>query len=161
MSADLAPESVISCDLGVNGSNQKPNHGEPRSLRWSWVWLSGSALAMTAGFTASVGPNAATWFGVRGPHCPLEACLGPIACPGCGLVRATCAALQGDLSSAFTYHPGGIVIAALLPAAALLHLHILRRGRVLPGHQKLRRAGYLTLVAAIALGWALRYTLGS
>ncbi len=87
--------------------------------------------------------------------------MGPVACPGCGLVRATCAALQGDLSSAFTYHPGGIVIAALLPATAVLHLHILRRGRVSPGHQKLRRTGHIATACAIALGWALRYTLRS
>lgn len=161
MSGDLAPECAISCDLGVNASSQKPNHGEPRSLRWSWLWLSGSVGAMTAGFTASVGNDAATWFGVRGPHCPLEACLGPVACPGCGLVRATCSALQGDLSNAFTYHPGGIILAALLPATAALHFHILRRGRVLPVHQKLRRAGHLAFASAIVIGWALRYLLRS
>ena len=152
--SSLAPASSISCDLDVNRPSQKPNR---ERLRWSWLWLSGSALAMTAGFTASVGPNAATWFGVRGPHCPLNACLGPIACPGCGLVRGTCSALQGDLSSAFTYHPGGIIIALLLPATAALHLHILRRGRVLPTHLVLRRTGHLAFVSAIALGWLLRY----
>ena len=114
---------------------------------------------MTVGFTATVTPSAATLFGVRGPHCPLGACLGPLACPGCGLVRSTCSALQGDLGSSFLYHPGGVVIAALLPATAALNLHILLHGRVLPIHQKLQRAGYIACASAIVLGWLLRYGL--
>lgn len=160
MSGELAPASAITCDLDVSGANQQPKPDE-RPLRWSWIWLSGATLATAAAVTAKVGPDAATWFGVRGPRCPLEACLGPMACPGCGLVRSVCATMQGDVGNAFTYHPGGIVIAALLPATALLHLHILRSGRVMPVHRSLRRAGHIAFVLAVAIGWALRYFLRS
>jgi len=143
----------------VTASSQPKKQEQPRSLRWSWAWLTGSTLATIAALTAKVGPDAATWFGVRGPECPLEACLGPIACPGCGLVRSTCATLQGDLGKAFAYHPGGIVIAVLLPATALLHLHILRTGHVEARHRALRRDGYIAFVLAVAIGWAIRYLL--
>ena len=114
---------------------------------------------MALGFTASVSPDAASWLGVRGPHCPLGSCLGPIACPGCGLVRSTSSALQGDLGNAFTTHPGGIGIAMILPATFALHFDILRRGHELGVHRRLRRAGYGLVTACILLGWLLRFSL--
>lgn len=113
---------------------------------------------MAAGWTATVRPEGATWFGMRGPQCPLAACLGPIACPGCGLVRSTSSALQGDFTQAFTLHPGGLGIALLLPATFAVHLHILRCGREYPIHRRLRRVGYTATVASILLGWLVRFS---
>ena len=113
---------------------------------------------MAIGWTATVRPDAATWFGMRGPQCPLGACLGPIACPGCGLVRSAASALQADLPTAFQMHPGGIGIALLLPATFAVHFDILRRGREGAGHRRLRRAGYALTSAFILLGWLLRLT---
>lgn len=128
-----------------------------RALRRSWCWVVGSGLTMAAGWSARVRPEAATWFGVRGPYCPLGSCLGEQHCPGCGLVRSTSAALQGDLGAAWAFHPGGILIAALLPVTFLLHLDILRRSHELPAHRRLRRAGHALFVVAVFCGWAARY----
>ncbi|MCB9877442.1 MAG: DUF2752 domain-containing protein [Planctomycetes bacterium] len=106
--------------------------------------------------TATVTPDAARWFGLRGPHCPLGSCLGPLACPGCGLVRSVAATVQGDLGAAWTYHPAGPVVAALFAGTALLHLDILRRARELPAHRWLRRAGRITFLVAVLGGWIFR-----
>ena len=156
----LAPATEIICDAQVNepGNSLKPQP-ELRGTRWSWLWLLGSASAMVLGWTATVRPDAASWFGMRGPECPLNACLGPIACPGCGLVRSTSSALQGDLSNAFTMHPGGIGIALLLPATFAVHFDILRRGRECGGHRRLRRAGHVLATAFVLLGWLLRFSI--
>jgi hypothetical protein len=112
--------------------------------------------ALAAGWTAAVTADGATWFGLRGPACPLGACFGPLACPGCGLVRGTAAALQGDLALAFAAHPAGIVIAALLLAGAVLHFDVLRRRREVPAHRRWRRVGRWLFLVALPLGWLAR-----
>ena len=117
-----------------------------------------SGLGLAAGLTATVRPDAATWFGVRGPRCPLGSCLGPIACPGCGLVRSTANTLQGEFSAAWATHPGGLGIALLLPTVFLVHLDILRRGHELPFHRRLRRAGYVFATLSIFAGWLIRFS---
>jgi hypothetical protein len=38
------------------------------------------------------------------PLCPTRAAVG-VPCPGCGLTRASLAALQGDLGAAMAFHP--------------------------------------------------------
>ena len=133
-----------------------PGNQELTSRRSAALRAFGFALALTAGFTATVQPDGATWFGVRGPHCPLCSCLGPLACPGCGLLRSTASALQGDLAGAFALHPTGPLVAALLLGGAALHLHVLRRGAESPLHQSLRRLGHRVFVAGLLGGWALR-----
>ena len=111
---------------------------------------------IAAGVGARVTTDGATWFGVRGPRCPLGACLGEIACPGCGLLRSTASALQGDFASAVAAHPTGLAVAGLLVAGTLLHFDILRRRRELPAHRRLRRAGHWTFVLSLAAGWLYR-----
>ena len=115
----------------------------------------GSALAV--GLSATVTPEAATWFGVRGPACPLGSCLGPLACPGCGLVRSTAAALQGELGSAVALHPAGPVVALLLLGGLLVDLDVLRRQVEGASHRLWRRAGARVFTAAVLLGWAARF----
>jgi hypothetical protein len=137
------------------------DQGNPRTrtadgLR-SWCWLVGTGTALVLGFTATVADDAARWFGIRGPQCPLGACLGERHCPGCGLVRATASALQGDVAAAWRLHPAGLAIAVLLPLAFCVHLQILRRGHVTPAHVRLRRLGRVAFVAAVLLGQATRY----
>ncbi len=115
------------------------------------------AGALAVGATARLGPDAATWFGVRGPHCPIGVCLGPIACPGCGLVRSVVAMLHGDLLAAWQLHPAGPVVALLAAAGVMLETDIVRRGAEAPRHCSLRRSGRLILVVAILTGWLLRF----
>lgn len=114
------------------------------------------AGALAAGWTATVCADGAAWFGHRGPPCLVGACLGPLACPGCGLLRATAAALQGDLRLAWAAHPAGPAVAMLLLCATFLHLHVLRRGREGPRHRRLRRLGHWSFVLALLCGWAIR-----
>jgi hypothetical protein len=87
-----------------------------------------AVLALAA--TATVSRQAATWFGVRGPVCPLGHLLG--------------------------VHPGGFVVAALCVGAVLLHLDVLSRGKVLDMHLRLRSAGRWCFVAGILLAFAAR-----
>lgn len=117
------------------------------------------AGGLAAGLLGRVGDDGVRWLGVRGPTCPLGACLGPLLCPGCGLARSTAQALQGDWSAAVAAHPAGPAVALLLLGALALHLDILRRGHECARDQLLRRRGRQTLAVAIAAGWLLRLCL--
>ena len=115
------------------------------------------AGALAVGAAARLGPDAVTWFGVRGPHCPIGLCLGPMACPGCGLVRSVVATLHGDPLAAWQLHPTGPVVALLAAAGVVLESDVLRRGTEASMHRSLRRSGRHLLVVAIFAGWLRRY----
>jgi hypothetical protein len=132
-----------------------------RVLRAPTTLAAGHVLALAAAWTADVAPDGASWFGVRGPRCPVALCLGPLACPGCGLVRGVAAAVQGDLAGAFTAHPGAPLVALLLLAATVLHVGALRARTVRRWHARARCAGRVALLAAILGGWLLRALLPS
>lgn len=125
-------------------------------MRAVWLRTAGLVGALVAGFTATVQADGASWFGHRGPACPLGACFGPLACPGCGLLRSTAAALQGDLGFAFGLHPTGPVVAGLLLLGTAVHFDILRRRCEGTAHRRWRRLGHRTFVVALAIGWLLR-----
>lgn len=128
-----------------------------RRVRTTALWSMLPSLAVLAlAATATVSREAATWFGVRGPICPLGHLLGEHACPGCGLTRGTALVVQGQWREAWTIHPGGFVVAALCVGAVLLHLDVLARGKVLDVHLRLRSAGRWCFVAGILLAWAAR-----
>lgn len=114
------------------------------------------AAGVAAGATAEVGADAARWFGVRGPHCPLGQCLGPLACPGCGLVRSVSATLQGDFPLAVNVHPAGPAVAGLMLAALAVNLEILRRGHETASLARWRHRGFVSFVAFVFGGWLLR-----
>ena len=119
------------------------------------------ALLLPAGVlvlaaTARVSVDAATWFGVRGPVCPLGAVLGECACPGCGLTRSTAMVVQGRFGEALALNLGGFFVAALCVAAILLHADVWRRGRELGWHQSLRRGGRWLFLIGIAFAWLAR-----
>lgn len=59
--------------------------------------------------------------------CPVRLCTG-VACPGCGLTRATSRLLQGDLIGALAYHPL-VVLAAVEIVAAIVVWRLLTLGR--------------------------------
>jgi hypothetical protein len=124
--------------------------------------LRGLALhgaVVLGGLFATVRPEGATWFGVRGPRCLVGACLGPHACPACGLARGVARALQCDPVGAAGLHPAAPPIALLALGGVALHLDLLRRGQGLPLHRRLRGAGRRCFLAAILLGWLLRLCL--
>ena len=60
--------------------------------------------AKRAGIVALALAPFALAVGLRLPICPSATLLG-IPCPGCGLTRATLAALAGDFAQAFALHP--------------------------------------------------------
>jgi hypothetical protein len=137
-----------------------PSPGNPPpSLRWPAIRTAAFAAALLAGATANVTRDSATWLGVRGPQCPLGACLGPLACPGCGLLRSTAAALQGDFALAWATHPAGLATAALLVLGTVLHFDILRRRRELPAHRRWRRVGHVAFAVSLFAGWSVRFLL--
>ncbi|MBK8978517.1 MAG: DUF2752 domain-containing protein [Planctomycetes bacterium] len=112
----------------------------------------GLALAWLAEADAA----GARWFGVTGPACPLDALLGPRACPGCGLTRATCLAAQGDWVRAIAAHPAGPVVTVALWALLLVSAHALRRGGMAEAHRRVVRVGSRLVAAALALAWGWR-----
>lgn len=124
---------------------------EGRGLR---LCLGVGALAVAALGHATA--DGARWFGVRGPACPLGACLGPLACPGCGLLRSAVAALHGDFELAWRTHPAGVVVVALLAAGVVLDVRAVGTGRAWSRERSLRRLGHRVLVAALIGGWLLR-----
>lgn len=129
-----------------------------RALRRSAaIGVACHAGVLLAGITAKVNADAATWFGVRGPHCMLGSCLGPMACPGCGLVRSTAAVLHGDLDLAWRMHPAGPIVALLASAGILLHVDILRRGIRTAQHVRLSRVGRACFLLAVLFGWLIRW----
>lgn len=129
--------------------------GNPLSLRAAAWRTAGFVGALAVGYSAHATRNGATWFGVRGPYCPLGTCFGPLACPGCGLLRSTAAALQGDLPLAWSCHPAGPVVAALLWLGLLLHADVLRRGEA-RWHRRARAVGVIAFTGSVIFGWMLR-----
>lgn len=111
-------------------------------------------LALAA--SAEVSREAATWFGLRGPVCPLGHLFGECVCPGCGLTRATAMVVQGRFHDALATNPAGFVVAGLCAAALLLQLDVVRRGRVLGVHTALSRYGRVVFVSGILSAWLLR-----
>ena len=132
-----------------------PAPGNPLSLRAAAWRTAGFVGALIVGYSATATRDGATWFGVRGPYCPLGACFGPLACPGCGLLRSTAAALQGDLSLAVACHPAGPVVAALLWLGLLLQVDALRGGEA-RWHRRARTAGAIAFTGSVIFGWLLR-----
>ena len=118
--------------------------------------LPGGVLLL--GLTAQASQQAATWFGIRGPHCPLGLLLGECACPGCGLTRSTAMVVQGRFDEALALNLGGFVVVGLCIAAILLHADVARRGQVLDVHLSLRQLGRWVFAVGIGVAWVARAT---
>ena len=74
--------------------------------------------------------------------CPIKAVTG-VSCAGCGMTRAWLAALSGDLSAAFAYHP----LFWVVPLAALVFLF----------RRRLPRRLFTALLLAAALAFVAVY----
>lgn len=129
----------------------------PRDLRRpALLRLAGLGAMLAAAATANVAPDAARWFGHRGPACLLGHGFGEHACPGCGLVRSVASCVQGDLAAAWTYHPAGVAVVACAAVLLVADTTLLVRGRDTARH--LRRATGLTFTLAIVLAYLARVT---
>lgn len=95
----------------------------------------------------------------RIPLCPV-ALLSGTPCPGCGLTRASLAALRGDFAGAFALHPLAFVIAPLMALTAVLAAHAyVVRGRMQFSrrvHRYLVPPLFVAYLLAVVL-WVLRY----
>src|SRR5262245_40019177 len=88
--------------------------------------------------------------------CPLRGIFG-IPCPGCGMTRAFCALVEGDIASALAFHAGSLPLALFLIAASVVAMVEIARGRRFEFYRR-----YLYSVAlgrAVAMGLVV-YHLG-
>ena len=109
------------------------------------------AVAAAAIFIFYQGDTSAPWL----PECMFHKLTG-FWCPGCGMTRATHAALHGHLDGAFRLNPVGMV---LFPAALLgicLELVGWVRGKPLLVTLRLGRHGAWVVLVVILLFWVLR-----
>lgn len=128
-----------------------------RSARVAALWsmaLPSTVLLLAA--SSEVTLKSATWFGVRGPVCPLGWALGECACPGCGLTRSTAMVAQGRFGEALALNPAGFVVVGLCASALALHADVLRRSRVLDAHLSLRHVGRWVFGVGVVVAWAMR-----
>ena len=94
------------------------------------------------------------------PLCPTATVL-HIPCPGCGMTRATLAALHGDFRASFRFHPLAMIFSPLLGVYFLAHgVSYIRHGtsrvdEVITG-KWIDRLLLLLLVALLAL-WVARF----
>lgn len=77
-----------------------------------------------------------------------------IECPGCGMTRATYAALHGNFAQAFWFNPVGVIILPLALFALGLELIGWVRGRPLPFRLNLNRWTGIGL-ATLVIGWGV------
>jgi hypothetical protein len=93
------------------------------------------------------------------PLCPTAATFG-IPCPGCGLTRATLAAMHGHFAEAFHYHPLFFFVTPLyLGVIGSLGYTYVRGGGYLPSKRQNQLVTILALAAfALLLGvWIARF----
>lgn len=97
------------------------------------------------------GPGGLPWL----PPCPFHQSTG-LACPGCGMTRATYALLHGKLADALRLNPLGIV---LLPVALVgLSLEAVAQARRTPAGPRLRvgARGAWIIAASVLVFWLVR-----
>jgi Protein of unknown function (DUF2752) len=114
-----------------------------------WVSLAVLALAFAAYMLRETG--GAGWM----PGCFFRKATG-LECPGCGMTRATYAALHGRIGDAFRFNPVGMVI---LPVALVgLGIEVIGwvRGKPLPFSLNPGRWGATILMVIVIVFWVVR-----
>ena len=89
------------------------------------------------------------------PTCAFKNFTG-LECPGCGMTRATHAALNGNFARAFHFNPVGMVILPLALIGFGLEVAGWVRGKPLPFRLNPGRWGSAFLLVAITGWWILR-----
>lgn len=119
--------------------------------RGIWVSVSMLVLVLALVWLRQAGPGGMGIF----PQCLFHRTTG-LFCPGCGMTRATHAALHGRFEEAFRFNPVGMVALPVVAAAVLWFLPSWCRGeRELPFF-RLKSMVAWCLVALIVAYWILR-----
>lgn len=127
--------------------------GIAESKRFTPTWIPGLAVSAVALLLALWSPPDA---GLT--LCPIRTCTG-VACPGCGLTRATSRLLHGDFAGAAAYHPLALLIVVqLVIGAAAWPLIATKRLRVSTRHLN---AVLMLNTSALVAVWVIRATAGT
>ncbi len=115
--------------------------------------LLGGALALAAVlvFVFYQGAASAPWL----PECMFHQ-LTRLWCPGCGMTRATHAALHGRMAMAFRLNPVGMVLFPVALLGISLELAGWLRGTPPPFSLRLGRLGAWVILCIILVFWVLR-----
>jgi len=89
------------------------------------------------------------------PECMFHKLTG-LWCPGCGMTRATHAALHGHIKGAFRLNPLGMVLFPVALIGISLELVGWVRGKPLPLSLRLGRYGASVILIVILVFWVLR-----
>jgi hypothetical protein len=123
----------------------QPRPAEKNPLGFQPGWPK-RALFMTLALTPLVGA-----LFLQMPICPTAAIF-HVPCPGCGLTRATFAALRGDIALAFEFHPLVFIVTPIyLGVLGSLALGYVRGGANAPG----KRFSQIVTLLALFLFFSL------
>lgn len=109
------------------------------------------ALGVAAYFLKTQGPQQAAWM----PKCLLHEWTG-WHCPGCGMTRATHAALQGEFAIAWRFNPLGFVLFPIAMLGSALELGGWARNQPLPWRLRVGANGGWILLGVIVTFTILR-----
>ena len=89
--------------------------------------------------------------------CVLHSLTG-LSCPTCGLTRAVCHVMQGDLAASLGFHPAGILVVTSLAAWAAWSALEAWRGQVLwrRGQNTLARIAGASIALTSLVAWVVR-----
>lgn len=122
-----------------------------RGDRALWVALGALVLALVAHQLHQRGPGGLAWW----PGCVFRKTTG-LLCVGCGMTRATHAALHGDLVAAFRFNPLGVLLLPLALLALSIELAAWVRGRGERWRLRVGARGAVALAVLVIAYWILR-----
>ena len=119
--------------------------------RACWALAGLLVLVVVAYLLAQNGPGGLPWL----PGCAFHHYTG-LNCPGCGMTRATYAALHGRIGAAFRFNPVGMVLLPLVMVGIGIEILGWVRGKPLPFRVKTGKAGAWAIVWIVVGFWIFR-----